>query len=107
MTVSIAEHTTTVVSGTHTHMCCSMSLAIAVSTALTMIYCCCVILKVETLTETEEVSAVLSPKLRSLFDMPVVVLTAILLVCTLGTFVFLGLLVAAEAAQQRLRRSQY
>ena len=67
-------------------------LALCVSVSLAMLFFCCVILKVKTLTETEEVSAVLSPELRSVFDMPVVVLTAILLVCTLGTLGFSSVL---------------
>ena len=71
-------------------------LALCDSAALVMIYFCCVMLQLKTLTETDEISAVLSPKLRSRFDLPVALLSAIMLVSVLATLVFCGFLVVVQ-----------
>ena len=87
-------------------------LALGTSMSLLMIYFCCVILKVKTLTETKEVWAVLSTNLKGLFDVPVTMLSAIMLASVFGSLVFCAMLLFAVMADQqskerKLRRLRY
>ena len=59
-------------------------LALCISMFLVCLFFCCVILKTKVLVETPEVDAVLSPKLRDLFNVPVIALSSIMLVSILG-----------------------
>lgn len=80
-------------------------LALGGSLSLSLLYFCCVLLKVKVLTETEEVLAVLSPKLRQLFDIPVTALSITMLASIFGSLVFCGVLVVAVMRHQNhLRR---
>ena len=81
-------------------------LALCDSLSLAMLYLCCLILKLKTLTETDEVYDVMSPKLRELFDVPVTAISAIMLASVVGSLVFCGMIFLLQMRAEQ-RRRQY
>jgi len=78
-------------------------LALCGSLSLLMLYFGCVVLKYKSLTETEEVNEVLSSKLKLVFDVPIVLLSVIMVSAVLGSFAFLAALLPIQMRQERER----
>lgn len=73
------------------------------SAALVLMFFSCIILKLKVLTETEEVSEVLSPRLRQLFDVPLISLTCAMLISVLSSLVLAVLILIAQVRGESAR----
>ena len=80
-------------------------LALCASVSLACLFLSCIVLKLKTLVETEEVREVLSPKLRELFDVPMIYLSTAMLLSILSSLALSGAItleqVRANVARQR------
>ena len=83
-------------------------LALSVSTSLVVLYFACVLIKLKALVELDEVFKVLSPSLRTIFDVPMILVSGIMLLSILASLAFsLVILVyqmRSEHRRQRLAR---
>ena len=78
-------------------------LALACSFGLTVAFLCCIVYKIDTLTDLEEIRARMSIEQRQDFSLPIVALTAVLFLSVVGALVISGLILIGQIAEERAR----
>jgi hypothetical protein len=78
-------------------------IALTCSFLLTVAFLCCIVFKIDTLTDLTEIKARMSIEQRQDFDLPIVALTAILFLSVVGSLIFSGTILVGQFAEERAK----
>lgn len=79
-------------------------LALACSFGITVAFLCCIVYKIDTLTDLMEIKARMSIEQRQDFNLPIVALTAVLFLSVVGALIFSGLILMGQMGEERARK---
>ena len=74
--------------------------ALSCSFGITVAFLCCVVYKIDTLTDLSEIKARMSIEQRQDFNLPIVALTAILFISVVGALIFSGIMLVGQLAEE-------